>query len=405
MELVKIIQQLADNFLSDTVAIRRHLHAHPELSFNEYQTSAFIQNKLSEYGISFQNGIADTGIVAIVEGQNPGSRTVALRADMDALPIEEANNVPYKSNNKGIMHACGHDAHTASLLCTARILTQIKNQFEGTVKFIFQPAEEKNPGGASLMIKAGALENPKPAAIIGQHVYPLMAAGKVGFKSGMMMASADEIYVRIKGKGGHGAVPQLTIDPIAISAQIITALQQIVSRKADPTTPSVLTFGRIASVGGTYNVIPDEVRLEGTFRTMDEKWRFEAHQKMKQMACGIAEAMGAVCEFDIEVGYPYLINDTDLTERCRQSAIEFLGHENVEELPLRMTAEDFAYYTHVTKGCFYRLGTADFERGICSQVHTPTFDIDEKSLAVGAGLMTWLALKELAYKEREQNKS
>lgn len=395
MDLQNHIKQLAADFLPDTILIRRHLHTYPELSFKEYQTSEFIQKKLSEYGISFQNGIANTGIVALIEGQNPTTKTIALRADIDALPIEEANNVPYKSQNKGIMHACGHDAHTASLLCSARILQQIRHKFEGSVKFIFQPAEEKNPGGASLMIKEGALENPKPAAIIGQHVYPLMAAGKVGFKSGMMMASADEIYVSIKGKGGHGAVPQLTIDPIAISAQIITALQQIVSRTADPTVPSVLTFGRIASVGGTYNVIPNEVLLEGTFRTMNEKWRFEAHQKMKQMACGIAEAMGATCQFDIEVGYPYLINDTDLTERCRQHAIAFLGEENVEELPIRMTAEDFAYYTHVTKGCFYRLGTADFARGITSQVHTPTFDIDEKSLLTGAGLMTWLTLKEL----------
>ncbi len=389
------IQQIAQNLYADMVTVRRHLHQHPELSYCEHATSQYVQAQLEAAGIPFQNNIADTGIVALIEGKNPHSKTIALRADMDALPILEANDVPYKSKNEGVMHACGHDAHTASLLGAARILHQLRNEWEGSVKCIFQPAEEKSPGGASLMIRDGVLKNPEPTAIIGQHVFPMMPAGMVGFRGGKMMASADEIWVSIKGKGGHGAVPQLTIDPIAISAQIITALQQVVSRMADPIIPSVLTFGKIYSVGGTYNVIPDEVRLEGTFRTMDEKWRFEAHQRMKQMAEGIAQSMGATCNFDIEVGYPFLINDETLTQRCMTAATEYLGNENVREIPMRMTAEDFAYYTHHVPGCFYRLGTADFERGITSQVHTPTFDIDETALITGAGLMTWLALKEL----------
>ncbi|MCC7222537.1 MAG: amidohydrolase [Chitinophagales bacterium] len=378
------------------VAVRRHLHSQPELSYREHETSRYVQAQLSAAGIPFQNGIADTGIVAVIEGKNPHKVTTALRADMDALPIHEENDVSYKSKYAGIMHACGHDAHTSALLGAARILHSLRHEWEGTVRCIFQPAEEKAPGGASLMIRDGVLQNPTPNSIIGQHVFPMLPAGMVGFRRGRMMASSDEISISIKGRGGHGAVPQLSIDPIAISAQVVVALQQLVSRIADPIVPSVLTLGKIYSVGGTHNVIPEEVRIEGTFRTMDEKWRFEAHERIRRIVLGVAESMGAKASIDIVVGYPFLVNDDALTERCIQAAIDYLGADKVRDIPIRMTSEDFAYYTHHIPGCFYRLGTADFERGITSQVHTPTFDIDEAALVTGAGLMSWLSLNELA---------
>ncbi|MBK9338422.1 MAG: amidohydrolase [Lewinellaceae bacterium] len=389
------IRSLARQFYPDTVAHRRHLHQHPELSFEEIQTGKYVAACLAEWGIEHQQGVAGTGVVALVRGKNPRKRTIALRADMDALPILEAGEAPYKSANTGIMHACGHDVHTASLLGTARILHALRGQFVGTVKCIFQPGEEKLPGGASLMIRAGVLENPRPAAIFGQHVHPPLRAGMVGFRSGIYMASADEIYVTVKGRGGHGAMPHDCIDPVAISAQIIVALQQIASRYADPAVPTVLTFGKINSVGGATNIIPNEVRFEGTFRTMHEKWRAEAHHRMKKIAETTAKSMGAACVFNIVKGYPVLFNHEVLTARAKGQAIEFLGKDQVADLPLRMTAEDFAYYSQVMPACFYRLGTGNPERGITAPVHTDKFDIDESALETGTGLMTWLALSEL----------
>ena len=342
--------------------------------------------------------MAGNGVVALVKGKNPRKRVVALRADLDALPILEANKVPYCSQNEGVMHACGHDVHTSSLLGTARILHELRDRFEGTVKFIFQPGEEKLPGGASIMIKEGVLENPKPASIFGQHVHPPLRAGVVGFKSGIYMASADEIYVTVKGKGGHGAMPQECIDPVVITAQLIVALQQIVSRYAEPGIPSVLTFGKINTTGGATNIIPNEVKLEGTFRTMNEKWRMEAHKRMKKIAESMAKSMGGACEFNIMKGYPVLYNHEMLTENAKKWSIEFLGPEQVVDLPMRMTAEDFAYFSQVMPACFYRLGTGNPDRGITSPIHTDTFDIDEAALETGMGLMTWLALKELGMK-------
>ena len=338
--------------------------------------------------------MADTGLVALIKGDKPSNNVVALRADMDALPITEANNVPYKSQNIGVMHACGHDAHTSSLLGTAKILTDLKSQFGGTIKLIFQPAEEKLPGGASLMIKEGVLENPKPQAVLGQHVMPLIDAGKVGFRAGKYMASTDEIYVTVHGKGGHGAQPQQNVDPVIITAHILTALQQVVSRFADPKSPSVLSFGKVIANGAT-NVIPNEVYLEGTFRTMDEKWRGEAHIKMKKMAEGIAESMGGGCDFNIVRGYPFLINEEKLTAATRSHAEDYLGRENVLDLDIWMAAEDFAYYSQVADSCFYRLGTRNEARGITSSVHTPTFDVEEDAFKVSTGLMAYLALKQL----------
>jgi amidohydrolase len=387
------IQELAANIFNDVVANRRHLHSHPELSFHEVETSAFVAKKLDELGLQYQR-MADNGLVALIKGEKPSDKVVALRADMDALPILEANDVSYKSQNTGVMHACGHDAHTSSLLGTAQILTGLKSQFGGTVKLIFQPAEEKLPGGASLMIKEGVLENPKPQAVLGQHVMPLIDAGKVGFRAGKYMASADEIYVTVKGKGGHAAQPQQNIDPVLITAHILTALQQVVSRFADPKTPSVLSFGKVIANGAT-NVIPNEVYLEGTFRTMDEKWRDEAHIKMKKLAEGIAESMGGSCDFNIMKGYPFLVNEENLTAATRGHAEDYLGKENVLDLDIWMAAEDFAYYSQVADSCFYRLGTRNESRGITSSVHTPTFDVEEDAFKISTGLMAYLAVKQL----------
>ncbi len=384
---------IASQIHGNTVALRRHLHQHPELSFEEYQTAAFVKAELDALGISYIP-MANTGMVAEIKGDRPSDQVIALRADMDALPITEVPGREYGSKNEGVMHACGHDVHTASLLGTAHILQALKTEFGGTVKLIFQPGEERLPGGASLMIKEGVLQNPVPQAVVGQHVMPLIPAGKVGFRAGKYMASTDELYVRVKGKGGHGAQPQQNIDPVVITAHIITALQQIVSRIADPKMPSVLSFGKVIANGAT-NVIPDEVYLEGTFRTFDEQWRKEAHVRMKKMAEGIAESMGGMCDFEVRVGYPFLVNEEKLTAEARGYAEEYLGKENVVDLDLWLAAEDFAYYSQVADACFYRLGTGNEARGITSAVHTPTFDIDESALALSTGLMAYIALRKL----------
>lgn len=388
------IKKLAQEYAGEIVEIRRHLHAHPELSFQEFNTAKYIAERLKNFGIIPQEGIAGTGLSAIIKGKNPDKKIVALRGDMDALPINEANDVPYKSKNEGVMHACGHDVHTASLLGTAKILHQIKDEFEGSVKLIFQPGEEKLPGGASLMIREGILKDPSPSGIIGQHVMPLIPAGKVGFREGMYMASADEIYITVKGKGGHAAMPEYNIDPVVIASHIIIALQQIISRNASPKTPSVLSFGKVIANGAT-NVIPDQVEIEGTFRTMNELWREDAHKKMKKMAESIAEGMGGSCEFNILKGYPFLKNEIEITKRAKQSAMAFLGEDNVVDLDLWMAAEDFAYYSQEIDACFYRLGVRNEAKGIVSSVHTPTFNIDERALETGSGLMAFLAIEEL----------
>ena len=389
------IKSLAALHGEETIQNRRHLHAHPELSFQEFATAEFIKKTLEASQIPYHSGLGcETGIVALVQGKNPSKKTIALRADMDALPIFEKNKVDYASQNQGVMHACGHDVHTASLLTTAKILSALKNEFEGSVKFIFQPGEEKLPGGASLMIKDGILENPNVAHVIGQHVMPQLPVGKIGFRKGLYMASADEIYVTVKGKGGHAATPHLNIDPVLIASHIIVSLQQIVSRSAKPDIPSVLSFGKVHADGAT-NVIPDEVKMEGTFRTFNEKWREEAHIKMKKMAEAIAEGMGGTCEFTILKGYPFLVNDIPFTEKLRSYAAEYMGEENIVDIDLWMAAEDFAFYSQERPSCFYRLGVRNEDEGIISSVHTSTFNIDEKALEIGAGLMSWLAWKEL----------
>lgn len=387
------IQELSGKIYGDVVTQRRFLHSNPELSFEEHNTSAYIKAQLDRLGVEYQP-MAETGIVAIIKGDLPSEQVVALRADMDALPITEANDVSYKSLNEGVMHACGHDVHTASLLGTVRILQELKSEFGGTIKFIFQPAEEKLPGGASIMIAEGVLENPRPQAVIGQHVMPLIDAGKIGIRSGKYMASTDELYVTVRGKGGHGAQPHQNIDPVLITAHIIVALQQVVSRIADPRLPTVLSFGKVIANGAT-NIVPNEVYVEGTFRTLDESWRKEAHKRMKKIAEGIAESMGATCDFNIMNGYPFLVNEEKLTAQVRGFAEAYLGSENVLDLDIWMAAEDFAYYSQVADACFYRLGIRNEDKGITSSVHTPTFDIDEDAFKISTGLMAYIALKRL----------
>jgi len=385
--LLEKIKSRAKDFTADALAIRHHLHAHPELSYQEFETSAYIQNQLTAYGIPF-TVMATTGVVGIIEGKNPASRIVALRADIDALPITEENQVPYRSRNEGVMHACGHDVHTSCLLGAARILQELKNEWEGTVKLIFQPGEERNPGGASIMIREGVLENPKPEVIFGLHVHPQMEVGKLSFRSGKVMASADEIYITIKGKGGHAAAPHWTTDTILVASHLIVALQQIVSRKSSPFSPSVLSICSIQG-GHTTNVIPAEVKLMGTFRTMDESWRFKAHELIEKQARAIAAGMDAEIEFRIDVGYPSVYNHEGLNLIAKNLAETFMGHEKVEDTELRMGAEDFGYYSQHIPGCFFRLGTGNIDKGIISGVHTPTFNIDESAIPIGMGIMAW----------------
>lgn len=391
MELKEKIQALSRQIYPEVIKFRRHLHANPELSYEEYNTARFIADKLREFGLSPVEGVAKTGVVCLVEGKNKDSRVIALRADIDALPILEQNDIPYKSKNDGVMHACGHDVHTSSLLGTSWILNQLRDQFTGTVKLLFQPGEEKTPGGALLMINEGVLKNPEPQSILGQHVMPHLPAGKVGFKSGLYMASADEIYLRITGKGGHAAMPDINIDPIVIASHIIVALQQIVSRNANPKLPTVLSFGKIIANGAT-NVIPDQVYIEGTFRTLDEEWRARAHEKIRKIAESVGEGMGAAVDLNIVKGYPFLKNNPELTQRARALAVEYVGEENVVDLDIWMAAEDFAYYTLYVDACFYRLGVGNESKGIISSVHTPTFNIDESALETGPGLMAWQAV-------------
>ena len=389
------IKALADKYFEEIIKHRKHLHANPELSFKEYETSKYIKNFLKENCIEYIEGYAKTGIVAHIKGKKPDKKIIALRADIDALPILEKNEVEYKSQNEGVMHACGHDVHTSSMLGVCKIINDLKNSFEGTFKIVFQPGEELLPGGASLMLKEGALKKPNAELIIGQHVYPQLEAGQVGFKKGMYMASADEIYVTVKGKGGHGALPNSCIDSILLASHIIVALQQIVSRNANPTIPSVLTFGHIEGIGAT-NIIPEEVKIKGTFRTFDEVWRKEAKIKMKKMAEAIAEGMGGSCNFDIHDGYPFLTNDDNATQVAWEAANEFLGKEMVFPLNLRMTSEDFAFYSQEIPSCFYRLGIANTEKGINSGLHTNTFDIDHESLRTSIGLMSFIAIEMIS---------
>jgi amidohydrolase len=382
------IKSLAENFYEDTVEIRRHLHAYPELSFKEYKTSEYIQQKLSAYGIPFKSGLVETGVVALIKGKNPNSKCIALRADIDALPIQELNDLDYTSKNNGVMHACGHDVHTASLLAVGRILNELKQEWEGTIKLIFQPGEEKLPGGASLMIAEGVLDNPKVDKIIGQHVSPELDSGVIGMRGGMFMASADEIYIDVIGKGGHAALPMGRVNPLLIASKIITALYNRFDQVKD--TPTVFSIGVIQG-GSAGNIIPDTISLQGTFRAMNEEWRKEAHQIIRDICYSKAQEMSGKCAIDIKVGYPFLKNDESFTKLCFENAQKFIGAQNVIEIPKRMTAEDFSYYSHYIPACFYRIGVGknNHER---KHLHNAYFDVDESALKNSIGIMSWLAI-------------
>ncbi|MEP6617184.1 MAG: M20 family metallopeptidase [Ginsengibacter sp.] len=382
------IKALASLYAQEFIQVRRHLHAHPELSYQEFETSALIQQKLSSWNIPFTIK-ATTGVVALIEGKNPGKKVIALRADMDALPITEENEVDYRSLNPGIMHACGHDVHSTCLLGAAKILNELKAEWEGTVKLIFQPGEERNPGGASIMIKEGVLEDPAPQAIFALHVHPNLEVGKLSFRSGMVMASADEIYITIKGNGGHAASPHLTTDIILIASNLVVSLQQLISRNNNPFNPSVLSITSFHG-GNTTNVIPSEVKLMGTFRAMNEEWRYKAHGLIKKHATELVHALGGEIDFRIDVGYPFVLNDEQLTVMAMQKSSEYMGENNIGETELRMGAEDFAFYSHKIPACFYRLGVGNKEKNISANVHTPIFNVDENSIEIGMGVMAWL---------------
>ena len=388
--MINQIKKLAIAYFDEIVEIRRHIHQHPELSFHEHKTSTFIKSILTKWDLPFTDGIADTGIVVVLKGNNSDIKTLALRADFDALPIQEENDVSYCSQNDEVMHACGHDAHTASLLGTLKILNELKTDWEGTLKFIFQPAEEMLPGGAQQMIKEGVLENPKVDTIIGQHVFPDLEVGKVGFRPAKYMASTDELHITVKGKGGHAALPEKYNNPLLAAAKLITELDT--SFKKDKDRPSVLAIGFIEGIGST-NVIPEIVRLKGTLRAMDEDFRNKAHQQMQAIANTVAQSYNLEIDFDIRKGYPCLINDEKVTEKSIAFAKEYMGEDNVIDLPIRMTAEDFAYYSQIIPACFYRLGTANTEKGITGGLHTSNFNIDEDALKIGMGLMAYLAIK------------
>jgi amidohydrolase len=400
MSMINQIKHLAQQYFKEVVLFRRHLHQYPELSFQEFKTSEYVSSILDKHHIKYTKGIVKTGVVAIIEGKNPSKKTILLRADLDALPIEEKNNVDYKSQNPGIMHACGHDVHTASVLGTAIILNQLKDNFEGTVKIMFQPGEEVLPGGSSLMIKEGVLQNPKVDLAIAQHVFPSMEVGKVGFREGMYMASTDELHITITGKGGHAAMAGEYNNPLVVAAHIITEIEKQfpyvidaegVARNSQNNIPTVIAFGKIEGKGAT-NVIPESVYLAGTFRTMDEAWRKEVKSKIKEIVNTISSQYNTKADINIMDGYPFLTNDVEVTKDCKQAAIDYLGKENVEDLPLRMTAEDFAYISQEVPSCFFRLGTGNISKGITSGVHTSTFDIDEKALEISIGLMAWMVM-------------
>jgi len=397
------IKLLSKEIFNEIISVRRHIHKHPELSFKEYKTSEFICSILDKHKITYTKNIVETGIIAIIEGNNPTTKTILLRADLDALPIEEENNADYKSINLGIMHACGHDVHSASVLGTAMILNKLKTTFNGTIKIMFQPGEEVLPGGASLMIEAGVLQNPRVDLAIAQHVFPSMEVGKVGFRSGMYMASTDELHITINGKGGHAAMPAEYINPLNAASAIIQEIEKEfpfyfdedgVSKNSHNHIPTVVAFGKIEGKGAT-NIIPASVYMGGTFRTMDETWRAEVKEKIKSIILSVCEKHKATADINIEKGYPFLVNDIELTARCKALAIDYLGKENVEDLPLRMTAEDFSYITQKVPSCFYRLGTGNKQKGITYGVHTSTFDIDEKALEISTGLMAWMTINEM----------
>lgn len=389
-EFIEIIKTKVSQYHNDTVNHYKHLHRYPELSFEEKNTAAYIESILSDLCIEYRKNIGGYGILAWIKGKQQSSRTIALRADMDALPITEENDIEFKSQNKGIMHACGHDTHTASLLGTVRIIKDMQEHFGGTILFIFQPGEEKHPGGANLMLKDNIFDIFKPDIIIGQHAYVDYPTGTVGFQSGVIMASADEVHIKIIGKGGHGAIPHEVNDTVLAASQTIISMQQIVSRRSNPFKPCVLSFGKFIADGAT-NVIPNTVTLAGTLRCMDEEERHKLKPIIRDIAIHTAKAYGCECEIEVYDGYPCVYNDEPTTNMMKTFASEYLGRENVKGLPQRMTAEDFGFFSQLYPSTFYRFGIKG--KNESTGLHTPTFLIDEDALLASVGTMAYLALR------------
>ena len=379
--------------MEEMIAIRRHLHRFPELSFQEHRTSSYIRNLLDEWGISYSFPWVETGILAWITGSRPGP-AIALRTDMDALPVKEESGLDFASEHPGIMHACGHDVHMTSMLGVMRVLNRLRDHIAGEVMFVFQPGDEKIPGGAKLMMEEGLFKDKRPSMIIAQHVLPDMEAGKVGFRAGTYMASSDEIYMTVHGKGGHGALPRQVADPILMASHILISLQHEIHRKAPSGVPTVLSFGKVLA-DGAVNVIPDQVKLEGTFRTMNEHWRSEAHQLIERVAGGIAASMGGSCEVEIRNGYPVLNNHGQITREAARHASELLGPEQVEEMEIRMTAEDFAWFTQKIPGMMYRLGVKKPGSSEIFPLHTSGFRVEESSVKTGILLLSYLSIELL----------
>lgn len=393
----QLIKVKSDAYFDEVVAIRRQLHQHPELSFCEKETAELIKRVLASKNIEYQSDIAGNGVVATITGNSKlqtSNFKLALRADLDALPIQESSDLPFRSVNDGVMHACGHDAHTAMLLGITMILNDLRDKFSGTVKLIFQPGEEKLPGGASLMIKEGVIDDVD--MIIAQHVYPDLPCGEVGFHAGAYMASSDEVNITVKGRGGHAAKPAERDNTLLAAAKIVSELSKLYSEKDINACKSngLLTFGSFVA-DGTYNVVPSEVNLKGTMRTFDENKRKLLKDNILKISNEIAAEFGCKAEVFIEQGYPSLQNDVKLTEKCAAFAKDYLGDSMVKELPQLMTAEDFAWYSQKVPACFYRLGTANPSKGIDSKQHTANFNIDEESMKIGMETMTYLTLNLL----------
>lgn len=396
----QLIKSKCDAYFDEVVAIRRQLHQHPELSFCEKETAELVKRCLASKNIEFQSEIAGTGIVATIKGESSSAgdisaspemtgKVIALRADMDALPIQETTDLPFRSVNEGVMHACGHDAHTAMLLGVAFILNDLRDRFAGMVKLIFQPGEEKLPGGASLMIKAGVLD--KVDMIIGQHVYPDLPCGSAGFHAGPFMASSDEVNITVKGRGGHAAKPAERDNTVLAAAKIVSKLSELYPEKGSGV---LLAFGSFIA-DGTYNVMPAEVKLKGTMRTYDENKRKAMKDNILKVSKETADELGCSAEVLVEQGYPSLTNDPALTEKCIALAKECLGERNVTDVPMMMTTEDFAYYSQKIPACFYRLGTSNSEKGIKAKQHTSIFNIDENAMKIGMETMTYLTINLL----------
>lgn len=388
------IKELSKTYLEEILKIRRHIHANPELSFEEKETSRFVASILDEIGIPYKTGFAEHGILGIIKGGKGKGKTIALRADMDALPITEENNLPFKSLLQGKMHACGHDIHTSCLLGAAKILNTLKSEISGTILLVFQPGEEKLPGGASIMMADGLFDEYIPDLIIGQHVFPELPAGEVGFRPGQYMASADEIYITFKGKGGHAALAHNTVDTVLMVSQAVISLQQIVSRNIPAQVPAVLSFGNIVC-NSAMNIIPETIRLEGTFRAMDEEWRYKAHDRIREIANSVAKGMGGSCDVDIQIGFPSVYNNPEITINAQNAAKEFLGENPVHNLDIRMTAEDFGWYAQKYPACFYRLGVGHTDGTPSGDLHSPSFIANENAIETGMALMAYLATEAL----------